>query len=278
MNDQALQDENRDPARERILLVTGASSAIGRALVRQVAPGFDTVFAHYNRGKDAVDALRDEIARTAHSAKNETGTNTPHIIPVQADFADEDATRACIDSILKTGKTPTHIVHLSAERASWKKFAKFTWEDYRHEIDISLRTAVLIAQAFVPAMARAKYGRFVFVLTAYLCGADPKYMSPYITSKYALLGLMKNLAAEYREKNVFFNAVSPEMTDTPFVENVPEPARRMAAEQSPEKRLLSPEDIVPPIAYLLSDDAQTVTGENIYVGSAGEWKKVNDAV
>lgn len=276
MNHTAEQNRNGAASGGRVLLVTGASSATGRALIRHVAHGYDTIFAHYNRGEEAVRELREAVTEDARS--RESVTHVAEIIPVQADFADADATRACIDAVLATGKRPCHIVHLSAERASWKKFAQFTWQDYQNETDVSLRTAVLLAQAFVPAMAKAKYGRMVFLLTAYLCGAEPKYMSPYITSKYALYGLMQNLAAEYREKNVRFNAVSPEMIDTPFVERVPEPARRFAAEQSRRGTLLSPEDVVPAIAYLLSEEAYAVTGENIYIDASGEWKKRNHAV
>ena len=276
MSDRIPKKENRTASGARTLLVTGASSATGRALIRRVAYGYNTVFAHYNHGAEAIRELRDAVAEDVGS--HEGAKHVPEIIPVQADFADEQSTRACIDAVLATGKQPCHIVHLSAERAGWKKFAQFTWPDYQNGIDVSLRTAVLLAQAFVPAMAKAKYGRVVFMLTAFLCGTEPKYMSPYITAKHALYGLMQNLAAEYREKQVCFNAVSPEMIDTPFVEQVPEPARRLAAEQSRTGTLLSPEDVVPAIAYLLSEEADAVTGENIYVGSSGEWKKIKHAV
>ena len=114
-------------------------------------------------------------------------------------------------------------------------------------------------------MAKQQYGRFVFLLTAYTAGADPKYMSPYITAKHALLGLMKNLAAEYAEKHVHFNAVSPEMMDTPFVENVPELVKQMAAEKTPDKKLLSPETVAEVIARLLSGESDDINGENVYV-------------
>ena len=244
-----------------VLLVTGASSATGGALIRQVAGKYDTVFAHYNRGEEQVRALCAGSFDAAQGSE---------IIPVQADFADGESTRAMIDRIRETGKNPPHIVHLSAVRASWKKAAKFSWEDYQTEIDTDLRPAVMLAQAFAPEMAKQRYGRFVFMLTAFTCGAEPKYMSPYITAKYALYGLMKNLAAEYAEKNVYFNAVSPEMTDTPFVENVPETARRLAAEASPSGKLLSPETVADAVAYLLSEEAADRNGTNLYIDACGE--------
>ena len=249
----------------RTLLVTGASSAVGGALLRRIAGEYDTVFAHYHHGENAVMTLRDAFLHPAEKGDGAAAPEEKRFLPVQADFSDEQSTRDMMERIRETGKTPDHIVHLSAQRAAWKKFAKFSWEDYRKELDTGLRPAVLLAQAFVPEMAKKKYGRFVFMLTAYTCGADPKYMSPYITAKYAMLGLMKNLAAEYADKNVLFNAVSPEMMDTPFVENVPDPAKRMAAEASPSGVLLSPETVADEIARLLSRDSDNRNGENRYI-------------
>ena len=245
--------------RNRTLLVTGASSAVGGALIKRIAGSYDTVFAHYNHGEDRVFGLREALSGSAGA----------HIIPVQADFADEESTRSMIETIRAKGNAPAHIVHLSAVRASWKKFAKFSWEDYQNEIDTSLRPAVLLAQAFAPEMAKKKDGHFVFMLSAYTCGADPKYMSPYITAKFALLGLMKNLAAEYGEKGVRISAVSPEMIDTPFVENVPEPARRMAAEQAVSKKLLAPQTVADAIANLLSGAEEPSAGVNCYLDADG---------
>ena len=251
-----METENR--TQQKTILVTGASSAVGKALIKKIAKEYDTVYAHYNRGEQAVSALRDALAD--EGAK---------LVPLQADFASEEDTRAMIARIREEEAAPGHVVHLSAMRASWKKAAKFSWEDYQNEVDTSLRPAVLLAQAFAPEMAKQKDGRFLFMLTAFTCGADPKYMSPYITAKFALLGLMKNLAAEYAQKKVSFRAVSPEMIDTPFVEQVPEPARRMAAEASPSGKLLSPDAVADAFASLLSDDATEHNGGNLYLDAAG---------
>ena len=80
----------------------------------------------------------------------------------------------------------------------------------------------MILQAFIPKMSKQNYGKIVFMLSAYLLGIPPKFQSPYITVKYALLGLMRNLASEYAAKGIMVNAVSPDMMETKFLSELPE--------------------------------------------------------
>ena len=240
----------------KALLVTGASSEVGRALIRRVAKNYEIVWAHYCRTLEPLEELRRELGEK--------------IVPVQADFLDEASTRAMIDRIMASGQAPDHVVHLSAPKTFNERFHKCRWDDYQTGIDASLRSIVLMLQAFLPVMAKQRYGRVVFMLTAYLIGVPPKYQSPYITVKYALYGLMRNLAAEYADKGVTVNAVSPDMIETRFLENIPELIIRQNAERTPLKRNLTVADVVPAFAYFLSDEAEAVTGQNFGITGGGE--------
>lgn len=233
---------------KKVLLVTGASSDVGCALIRRVANNYETIWAHYCGTLRPLEDLRKELG--------------DKVVPIQANFLDEASTHAMIDSIVVSGQTPDHVVHLSAPKTFNERFHKCHWEDYQKDIDASLRSIVLMLQTFLPVMAKRRYGRIVFMLTAYLIGVPPKYQSPYITVKYALYGLMRNLAAEYADKGVTLNAVSPDMIETRFLENIPELVVRQNAERSPIKRNLTVSDVVPAFAYFLSDEAEAVTGQN----------------
>lgn len=236
---------------ERILLVTGASSEVGTALIRSVADKYDRIWAHYNRSLSAIEWLMEEIGEK--------------IIPVQADFSHESSTQSMIESIRASGALPGDIVHLSATKPSGLQFHKQKWESYQREIDTSLRSIVLILQAFIPEMAKRRHGKIVFMLSAYLLGVPPKFQSPYITVKYALLGLMRNLSAEYASKGITANAVSPDMMETKFLSNLPELVIEQSAKNNPLGRNIRVEEVVPAIEYLLSDAANVVTGQNIGV-------------
>ena len=85
------------------------------------------------------------------------------------------------------------------------------------------------------------------------------------TVKYALLGLMRNLASEYAAKGVMVNAVSPDMMETKFLSGLPELILEQNAKKNPLGRNIHVEEVTPTIEYLLSSASDIVTGQNIGV-------------
>jgi len=234
---------------EKILLVTGASSDVGMALIRRIGGNYKKIWAHYRSESEAFKELQKELG--------------DRLVPVRADFSDLDSTRELIDNIQSSGDVPDHVVHLPAGKANNLQFHKHSWEDFQTEADVSLRSITMILQAFLPKMAKKKYGRVVFMLTAYTLGVPPKYQSSYVTVKYALLGLMKSLASEYAAKGITVNGVSPEMMDTKFLSDLPDLIREQAAAANPLGRNLTACDVVPSFVYLLSDESGAMTGQNL---------------
>lgn len=233
----------------RVLLILGASSDVGCELIKRNADKYDVILAHYCRSEERLRVLQKE-----------TGTKL-HLL--QADFTDGNSVGHMIEEISERKLCPTHIVHLSAPKFYNVKFAKSRWEQFEEEWQTSLRAIVEISQTFLPQMAKARFGRVVFMLTSCVCSNPPKYLSPYVTAKYALLGLMKSLAVEYADKGITVNGVSPDMIETRFLSDIPELIVEKSALDSPIGRNLTVEDVVPVFEYLLSDEAAAITGQNI---------------
>ncbi len=240
----------------RILLITGASSEVGVALIKSVATEYDYIWAHYNSNLRSIEQLQSQFNKK--------------IIPIKADFAIEDEVNDMVNRIISSGRIPTHVVHFSSPKVFHEKFQKRKWAEYQNGIDTSVRSIVMILEALVPRMVKSKNGKIIFMLTSYLTGTAPKYQSPYITVKYALYGLMRTLASELAEKRIMVNAVSPDMMETKFLSEVPDIAVRMNADANPLKRNIRIEDVIPTIQYLLSDAADTITGQNIAVTAGAE--------
>lgn len=235
----------------KVLLVTGGSSSVGIGLISEIEKEYSTIWVHYNSSTDRVNGLRDRLG--------------DKIKPVKADFSKEEDVIKLINIITESKEIPDHIVHLAAIKSENKKFHKFNWNEYQDMADSSLKPAVLILKKFLPLMSKNNYGKVVFMLSSFVGGATPKYQSPYIVSKYALYGLMRNLAAEYIEKGITVNSISPDMIETSFVDNIPDIIKAQNAENSPIKRNLMVEDVIPTFKYLLSDGADTVYGQNIII-------------
>ena len=238
---------------KKILLVTGVSSDIGSLLVDKVAYQYDKILSHYRSSDEMVKKLQKKYGNK--------------IVPLQADFTDLASTQHLIDEIKKTGFYPDHIVHLPAQRIRTLQFHKQTWDNYQAGIDISLRSIMMILQQLIPHMTKQKYGKIVFMLTASVIGMPPKFLSPYVTIKYALLGLMKTLNSEYASKGISVNAVSPEMVETKFLSELSDLVKEQNAKNSTIGRNLQAEEVVPAIQYLLSDSGDMISGQNIGITS-----------
>jgi 3-oxoacyl-[acyl-carrier protein] reductase len=87
----------------------------------------------------------------------------------------------------------------------------------------------------------------------------------YTAAKSALQSLTKSLALEYGPKGIRFNLVSPGMTDTSLIADVPEKAKLLVTMQTPLRRLAKPQDVAQAIAFLLSDESSYISGETLRV-------------
>lgn len=236
---------------DKVIIITGASSDLGMAYIRERGREYARIIAHYNHENDKFAALRADYG--------------DRILPLRADFGNAGSAGRFIADIKETGLVPTHILHLVSPSPVSVKFHKSSVEEYERMMRVSLYSIVEILKAFLPAMQKAKYGRVVFMLSAYVSIPDPKFAAPYVTAKYALLGLMRDIAAEYASKGITVNGISPQMTETKFLKDVPELIVEQQRMAGPLQRLLRPEDILPVMQMLLSDDAAAITGENIGV-------------
>ncbi len=233
----------------KILLVTGASSDVGLSLIQRVYHRYDVILAHYCNSKQRLLELKERLGNK--------------IQLYQSDFTDITSVNEMLAEIQKDGNIPNHIVHISAQRMMNQRFHKTKWEEYEKAMETSLMSIITILKSFLPTMKKEKYGKIIFMLTSCTLNNPPKYQASYVVSKYALLGLMKSLSVEYAEKGIMVNGVSPDMIETKFISDIPDLVIRQNAERSPLKRNLVVDDVVPTFDFLLSEAADTITGQNI---------------
>ena len=234
----------------KILLVIGASSDMGISLIDNIYSEYDCIIAHYNHMNDGLQRIKKDYG--------------DRINLVQADLSCFEDTKCLIDAILSIG-VPNHIVHFSAPHCKNNKFEKIQWEVFQNEIDISLKSLVLILQKFLPLMAKKRSGKVIVMLSYVVNDIAPGYCSNYVVTKYAMLGLVKALSTEYANKGITVNGISPSWVDTKFIMNQPELLVAKQVEESPIGRLLTPQDIVPSIAFLLSEGGNCINGQNITI-------------
>ncbi len=236
---------------EKILLVIGASSDVGISLIKKVQKDYSYILAHYTKENEKLSSLKEELGEK--------------LLLFSCDFLEEESIYQFIENIKESGKIPTHIVHLSANKVENMKFHKVKWDKFDKDLKIGLRSLVIILNEFLPIMSKNKYGKVVVMLTSYTLNIPPKYLSSYVTSKYALLGLVKALSAEYAGKGITINGVSPSMIETKFLNSIPSLVVEQNAMNSPTGKNLTVDEVIPTFEFLLSDDANCITGQNIAI-------------
>ncbi len=237
------------------ILVTGASSDIGRALVRRLLgqPEPPLVLAHCYRSGASLRALQEEFG--------------DKIQLMEADFSQASSVNAMADRIASEHGTPAGIIHLPALPLSYERFTKFNWGRFETDLAIQVQSIIVLLQRFLPKMAKLPRARVIFMLSSVVHGIPPKFMSMYTTIKYAQLGLMRSLVAEYAATPVRINAISPSMVDTQFLKEIAEVAVQMSALSNPQGRNATPEDLLGMLELLLSPASDYIHGVDVPIAA-----------
>ena len=222
-------------------LVVGADSDIGFCLLGQLK---GQVTAHYFAKPERFESL------------SVPGLS---VTPLFGDLGSIEGIKEFVQSAKALGEYD-RIVHLPSAQVKQARFKSFDETAFLKEFNIAFMSASIIFKELLPQMAKRKFGKVVVVLTSYCIGVPPKYIAGYVSSKYALMGLTKALAAEYASKGITVNAVAPSMVETSFVSNMPDFEKEQNAAANPLGRNATPEDIAPAIAFLLSDKTEFING------------------
>jgi NAD(P)-dependent dehydrogenase (short-subunit alcohol dehydrogenase family) len=145
-----------------------------------------------------------------------------------------------------------------------------TPDQWREIIDINLTGTFLLSQQALPALLETK-GSIVNMGSVAGLRATP-YNAAYCASKGGVIMLTKSMALELAKVGVRVNAVCPASVDTPFLHNftLPEGAdiNLLARAASPMGRVIEPAEVAGAVAYLVSDDAATISGTTLVIDGA----------
>ncbi len=231
------------------ILLTGASSDLAGALVERLVQWNPSpaVLAHYHASPDPVLRLQERFGGILEG--------------IQADLSSPEDTNRLVENVRSRWGHPEGIVHFPALPLRLERFK--AWDQERFLADLSIQVFSLgqILRAFLPEMAKSeKRCKVVFVLSSVVHGIPPKFMSMYTVAKYAQLGLMRAVAAEYAGTSVSLNALSPSMVETRFLSGIAGKAVELSASQMPHGRNLEPGDVAGALEFLLSPSSDGLHG------------------
>jgi acetoacetyl-CoA reductase len=139
---------------------------------------------------------------------------------------------------------------------------RMTEEQWRRDIEVNLSGAFRVVQACLPGMRERRHGRIVVISSGAAVAGLPGQVA-YAASKAGLLGMVKTIAAENVARGITANAVLPGLVATEKVLAMPPEVLERVTAALPSGRMAEPREVAALVAYLASDDAGYVTGQQI---------------
>jgi NAD(P)-dependent dehydrogenase (short-subunit alcohol dehydrogenase family) len=234
-----------DTLRERIILVTGASDGIGRALALEAARLGAQVILH-GRNTKKLESVYDEIEAM-------DGAKRPSIAVLDLASANAENYATLAKSIEDEFGRLDGLVHnasILAERYSVEQYDAVIWQRVMH---VNVTAAFAMTQVLLPMLQKSEDASIIFTSSG--VGRTGKaFWGAYAVSKFATEGLSQVLADEHRHSSLRVNCINPGATRTNM---------RLAAYPAEDRDALkTPQEILAPYIYLLAADSKGITGES----------------
>lgn len=235
---------------EKIALVTGSSRGIGRAIARELAREGWRVCINYRVRRDCAESLLEEI--TAFGGEG---------MIYGADVSRREEVNAMVAAIKAQWGEVSLLVN-NAGVAGQALFQDVTDELWHRYFSVNVDGAFHAIQAVLPPMLREHEGCIINVSSMWgLRGASCEVT--YSCTKAALIAMSRSLALELAPTNIRVNCIAPGVIKTDMLDALPADVLPQLAEETPLRRLGTPEDIAHLAVFLASDKSSFITGQVI---------------
>ena len=235
---------------KQVALVTGASRGIGAAIARQLAQdGFIVV------GTATSDEGAAKIGQALAGFAGSRGA--------KLDVNDAPAADALIDAILRE-HGGLHVLVNNAGITRDQLAMRMKDEDWDAVLDTNLKAVFWMSRAVIRPMMKQRHGRIIHITSVVGASGNPGQAN-YAAAKAGVAGMTRALARELGSRGITVNCVAPGFIETDMTASLPPEQQKALLQQIALGHLGKPEDIAHAVAYLASERAGYVTGQQLHV-------------
>lgn len=231
----------------KVVLVTGASRGIGKAIAVQLKELGATVLGTATSEQGA-EKISEYLGAGCGLLLNVTNN---------------DSINAMFD-VIKANHGGIDILVNNAGITRDNLFMRMKDDEWQDIIDTNLTSIFKISKAVIRSMMKKRQGRIINIGSVVGSMGNAGQVN-YATAKAGLLGFTKSLAREVASRGITVNTVAPGFIDTDMTKTLTDEQKAGIFSQVPANRLGKPEEIANTVAFLASDGAAYITGETIHV-------------
>ena len=246
--------------KDRVAIVTGASSGIGRGIAIELA----------REGARVVIADLTEAPRRGRHFDRDLATPTAEAIAafggvaryIPTDVTDDDQLRRLVEQTVASFAGLDILVNNAGihVRGDADELAIADWD---RVVSVDLRAVFVATKLSIPHLRRSPHGRVIQIASVHACSgrAGPAY-GP---AKAAIVNMVRSLAIELGPDGITANAICPGAIETPIQDYLTEEQLEAFRNQTPLRRFGTPRDIGRAVVFIASDDAAWMTGTAMVV-------------
>jgi 3-oxoacyl-[acyl-carrier protein] reductase len=237
----------------RVALVTGSSTGLGKAMARALGQAGAKVAINY----------QNNAARAAATFAEFQSANIDSML-VRGDVTDE-AEISRMNAEITSTLGPVDILVLNATPAQPQKpIEEYDWAFYQQMLDFFIKSPFLLTRACLPHMKSQRWGRIINIGSEVVArGVSP--FTAYVAAKGGQNGFNRSLASELAPWGITVNMLSPGWIPVERHENDPGEAKEGYRRLIPMDRWGVPEDMAGATVFLASNASSFITGQNLHI-------------
>lgn len=236
----------------KVVLITGASRGIGKAIAEEcVNQGAKVAFSYMSSQEKAI-TLEKELSKNGGVVKG-----------FQSDASNFEAAQTLVDKVVETFGTIDVLIN-NAGITRDTLLMRMTEEQWDEVINTNLKSAFNLTKAVQKPMLKAKKGSIINMSSVVGVSGNAG-QSNYASSKAGLIGFTKSIAQELGSRNIRCNAIAPGFIETEMTAALDEKVVQEWRNAIPLKRGGTPKDVADVAVFLASDMSAYVTGQTIQV-------------